>query len=246
MSLMLTGCGPSGAGDAGGGGSVAEVTQVTISDNDYDQALYGTYFNLYRAGNTRTAIVMDWGAKGASYTFTFADGTSGTVSWIAIDGGAPQELIWGDSTGETANIWYVSDGFPIIAADIANRFAALLNFWFGSSVDCSVAGGSVTVRATGATGAASSIQANFVTIATGRNAAGAISGVSSIIVSLVGNSGAAADIADNIKNALNDAGHWEAVRTGSIITITDLATGSRTDASDNSTGFTIATLTQGA
>jgi hypothetical protein len=243
---MLTGCGPSGAGDAGGGGSVAEVTQVTIGGNDYDQALHGTYFNLYRAGNTRTAIVMDWGAKGAAYTFTFADGTSGRVDWIAIDGGAPQELIWGDEQGESTNIWYVNDGFPVIAADIANRFAFLMSMWFGNSVDCSVAGGSVTVRATGATGAASSIQANFATIATGRNAAGAISGVSSTIVSLVGNSGPAADIADGIKNALNDAGHWSVSRLGSILTITDLATGSRTDASDNGTGFTIATLTQGA
>jgi hypothetical protein len=222
------------------------VTQVTISNNDDDQSLHGTYFNLYRAGNTRTAIVMDWGVKGAIYTFTFAAGTSGTVSWIALDGGEPYELVWGDAAGDTANIWYVNDGLPVTAADIANRFAELLGFWFGTSVYCSISGGNVTVYATGATGSASSIQANFTTIATGQDAAGAISGVSSTIVSLVGNSGIAADIAGGIESALNGAGHWSVVRVSNVLTITDLATGARTDASDNGTGFTIATLTQGA
>jgi hypothetical protein len=240
-----------GGGDAGGGGSAAEVTQVEATEC-VNGSLNNNFFNLYSAGNVRHAIMMNCGDTYARYTVTFATGTAGPVWDLGVDGNAPFSFTWGDGLGEGVNMAYVFDGNPIAADQIAYSFASFINTGVAGPVVATANGASVTILANGAAGTASSIQINGSTTAQGQDAATSIPGVDTIMVNLETSNASADDVAAALANAVIDSGLWDAERTSEVVVITDLATGARTDAWDGDedeerkTNFAIATLTQGA
>jgi hypothetical protein len=248
--MRAAGIGASFLGRAGSsGGGVAEVTRV-VATECVSGSLNGLFFNLHSAGDTRHAILLNSGALQARFTVTFATGTPGPVWDFAVDSLAPFGFTWGDGLGEGVNMAYVYDSNPIPADQIAFSFANLINLGVGGPVIATANGASVTIFANGVVGAASSIQINGGTVAGGQDTATSIPGVATIFVN-IGGDDVAEDVAEALVVATAASGLWAAERVNEVVTITDLATGARTDAWDGNeseehrTQFAITILTQG-
>jgi hypothetical protein len=238
------------AGGSSGGGGVAEVTQVVATES-VDRGLHDNFFNLYSAGNVRHAILLNCGASQAQYTVTFVTGTAGPIWNFAVDGNTTFYFNWGDGLGEGVDMAYVFDGNPIPADQIALSFANLINTGVAGQAIATANGASVTITAGGNIGGASTLQINYNTVAQGQDAATSIPGVDTIFVNIGAADIPAEDVAEALIDAIEGSGLWFAVKDNEFVTITDRATGARTDAWDGNeneehrTLFAITILTQG-
>ena len=244
--MMLLGAGSSGV-DSGSG--VAEVTQINAVGDSYGY-LHGRFFNLYKSGDVRVAVFLDCGATRAQYNITFETGTAGPVFYLAVNGGSSFEFVWGDSgDGGAVNMFYTSASVPVPAEDIAAQFESLVLSQFAGTCSVYRTGNVVTLTAGGvAVGSASTIQVNNSTVASGRDSATPPSGISVNLRVSINDDADAMAVAGSLAGALIEDGSWSVAIVDEVLTITDNATGPRTDAFDGDipTGFTITTLTQGA
>ena len=235
-----------------------ETTEVTCW-GDTGGSLHNTNFRIFRASGER-AVVLNCGAKSQETKFDF-NGldpldfvTAGFAKYVEIfDESGFLNVVWINMGTETPP---PGSGFTLVEVPVNNPVASLVDIaqalmtalvGMGAFVDAGSSGTvtDVVYAAAGQRGSASAgtTGAAVTTLVQGRNAAGAVDGVTSIIVDIADNDMAAA-IAPVIAAACDSQG-WAVGALNNVVTFEDAAPGSRTDASDAGTGFGINITQQG-
>jgi hypothetical protein len=248
--------------ESSGIGSVPEITQVVTIDDNPPGTLHNTSFQISRSngagGQERVAVVMNAGALAEQFTLDFGTLTGldfvtageGKTTHVYAQNGTGYTLWW--NTGTETEPTGPANPNPIeVAINVVDDASAIAAATAGATVpDFSLGAiGTVTFFVCLTLGAvtdpdAGNSGATLTITVQGRNAASPVGGVAANLFAVISDGDNATDIATATRTATNGQG-WTVAQNTATLTFTDSATGVRTDAGNNTTGFAITIIQQG-